>query len=91
MNILLQSAADMNAVSAIGNTPMLVAAGRGKFDFVYDFLVLGADFTVKNDNGKDLADRTHAKRKLMDPNHELGIALEKVIVFLREKGVEIDG
>lgn len=89
-SILLKSGADMNAVSAKGNTPMLVAAGRGKFDFVYDFLILGADFTVRNNNGKDLADRTVAKRRLMDPNHELGIALQKVIDFLRGKGVEID-
>jgi len=87
--ILLDAGANMNAQLKNGNTPMMTAAALGQFDLVLDLLNRGADYTVKNFNGDDLADRIAFVRRTMDPHNELTDWMNKVIDWLKERGVSI--
>jgi hypothetical protein len=88
--ILLDAGADMNFQSMVGDTPMMVAAGLGQFDIVYDFLERGADFRIRNSliDGT-LMDRIAFRRRTMTPNSNLSRWMEKVIAWLAERGEEI--
>lgn len=89
LDILLSAGADVNAQNRFGSTPVMVAAGRGRFDIVYKLLDHGADYQIKNNSGHTLADRIADKRGLMDSSHELYQWMQKVIVWLEERGVHV--
>ena len=88
--ILLDAGADMNFQSMNGSTPMMIAAGQGQFDIVYDFLQRGADYRIRNyyTNGT-LMDDIAFSRRTMDPKNDLTRWMEKVIAWLADHGEEI--
>jgi len=65
----------------------MAAAGLGQFDLVYELLERGADYTIQNKNGDDLLDFIVFRAKTMDPKNELTRWMEKVIEWLRKRGV----
>lgn len=89
LDILLAAGADVNAQNSFGNTPVMVAAGRGSFDVVYQLLAHGADYRIKNNSGHTLVDWIASERNLMDPNHELYAWMQKVIAWLEERGIHV--
>lgn len=91
LDLLLDAGADIDARSSNGDTAAMVAAGRGRFDVVYLLLSRGASYSVPNDNGVTLVDRVVDKQGAMDPEHDLARWLDKVVEWLRERGVEIRG
>ncbi len=91
IELLLDAGADINARSDNGDTAVMVAAGRGRFDTVYLLLTRGASYSATNNNGVGLTDRIADKHGAMDPAHELARWLDRVIEWLHERGVEIAG
>lgn len=89
LSILLKHGADPNVKDARGNTPAMIAAGMGRFDIVYKLLKGGADHSLKNDRGYSLLDRIASKRNVFAPGSGQKKYLEKVIAWLRERGVNI--
>lgn len=84
--LLLDAGADINARGGLsGETPIMVAAGLGQFDLVYELLERGADYTIKDNTGEDLLDVIASRKKTMDPNNELYRWMEKVIEWLNTK------
>lgn len=88
-DLLLDAGADINAQNNHGATPILGAATLGQFDLVYKMLNRGADYSIENKNGYDLARMIAFRRRTMDPNNELTQWMHKVIAWLNERGVEI--
>lgn len=85
--LLLQAGADLNAQDVVGWTPMIEAiAARGDYRLVWDFLQRGADYRIKTNNQKTLADFIGTAGII--PHSEQSRWREKVIEFLRAKGVE---
>jgi ankyrin repeat protein len=97
MRLLLASGADINARTTAefskmaigGQTPVMKAAGLGRFDIVYELLEAGADYKIKNDSGHDLAVRVGQKRGAFISGSPQEKDLQKVIAWLSERGVEI--
>jgi ankyrin repeat protein len=78
LEMLVEAGANINAQASTGDTPAMVAAGRGRFDLVYFLLERGANPRIPNNAGRTLADRVVDKERLMDPNHELSRWRERV-------------
>jgi ankyrin repeat protein len=55
VDLLLEHGADINARDIYTNTPLLSAAWRRDFEIAYRLLIRGADYTLKNEHGDDLA------------------------------------
>lgn len=91
IELLLDAGADINARSENGDTTVMVAAGRGRFDTVYLLLTHGASYSATNYSGVGLTDRIADKNGAMDPDHGLSRWLDRVIKWLHERGVEIAG
>ena len=98
MLILLDAGADVNAVtgdeeifgmSMGGKTPLMVAASVVRFDIVYELLLRGADYQLKDDSGRDLVDRVAAMRNRFAAGSEQKIHIETVVEWLSERGVKI--
>lgn len=98
MRILLDSGADINAVtggekifdmSMGGITPVLAAADVVRFDIVYELLKRGAGYRFEDDSGRDLAYRIVAVKGRFAAGSEQKKYLEKVIIWLKERGVNI--
>lgn len=87
--ILLDAGADINAQDLSGDTPMMVAAGLGQFDLVYELLERGADFTIKNKKGDSLLDVIVFRKRTMDPKNELTRWMERIIEWLNMRGVTL--
>ncbi|MEM7613028.1 MAG: ankyrin repeat domain-containing protein, partial [Pseudomonadota bacterium] len=87
--VLLDAGADVDLKDSRGFPPILMAAGFGRFDMVYEFLQRGADYSVVDSNGKSLIDAIQSKRQILDQNHELYMWLEKVVSWLGDEGVEV--
>lgn len=88
IDILLNAGADINFQASYGNTPIMVAAELGQFDTVFKLLSRGADYTITMDNGDDLADVIRDRRKTMDPENELTRWMERVIEWLKDRGIQ---
>lgn len=85
--LLLQAGADLNSQDGSGQTPMMVAiAARGDYELVWDFLQRGADYRLKTNYQKTLADVIGTRHT--DSRSDQYRWREKVIEFLRSKGIE---
>lgn len=85
--LLLAAGADLNAQDGNGYTPMISAiSARGDYHLVWDFLQRGADFRFKSRGGMSLARAIGICH--IDPASDAYQWREKVIEFLRSKGVE---
>lgn len=89
LDILLEAGADVNVQERYGFTPVILAAGRGRFDIVYKLLDHGADYRIKTKSGHDLADIIADTHERMDPSHEMYTWMQKVIARLEERGVHV--
>ena len=90
ISTLIEAGADVNAQLFNGDTPMITAAGLGQFDTVYDLLLHGADYGLKNRfTDKTLADMIAFRRRTMDPKLDNYYWMGKVIDWLGQRGVEI--
>jgi uncharacterized protein len=89
VDLLLAHGADIDAIDKFGSSPVLVAAGRGDFEAVYNLLERGADYRLKNQNGRDLASRVAATVGKIRPGTKFETWQIKVIEWLRERGVEV--
>lgn len=95
--LLLESGADINArtvdessyLSIGGQTPVMKAAGLGRFDIVYELLEAGADYKIKNDSGHDLVSKVAQDVGAFVSGSPQEKDLQKVITWLSERGVNI--
>lgn len=95
--LLLESGADINARTVDessylpigGQTPVMKAAGLGRFDIVYELLEAGADYKIKSDSGHDLANRVAQDVGAFVSGSPQEKDLRKVITWLSERGVNI--
>jgi uncharacterized protein len=95
--LLLASGADINArtvhdssyMSVGGQTPVMSAAALGRFDIVYELLLAGADYSIRNDSGHVLVDRVVQDIGAFVPNSLEERNLQRVIDWLSERGVGI--
>jgi len=78
MTTLINAGANINAIDSSGNTPLLIAAGLGRFDIVYLLIDLGANHTAVDNNGNSLRIYINKKRKAFLPGSEHEIWLNKV-------------
>lgn len=92
--LLLESGADINALTGSeelfgmsmgGKTPALVAADVVRFDIVYELLTRGADYSIKDDSGRNLFDRIASVKGRFPENSEQSIALNKIAVWLAKQ------
>jgi ankyrin repeat protein len=88
--LLLASGANINVQLPLSGWTLLMQAigSNGDYKLVYQLLQKGADYTLKTKEGKTLADvvRTRA----IAPNSDQYIWREKVLEYLRSKGVKVD-
>lgn len=84
--ILLSAGADMNARRSNGNSLLMAATSLGQFDVVYDLLTRGADYTLKNRNGKTLVDYLAFIRSTLDPTADSIEWMNRTIEFLESRG-----
>jgi uncharacterized protein len=95
--LLLASGADINARTSGqifgkpigGKTPVMAAADLGRFDIVYELLLQGADYGVKDIHGNVLADRVAQDVGAFVSGSPQEKDLQKVIAWLSERGVVI--
>jgi ankyrin repeat protein len=89
VDILLQHGADINARESFDSTPVLSAAKIGDYEMVYHLLERGADYSLKDANGSDLASLVATDVGKIRPGTKWAKRHEKVIAWLKAKGVEI--
>lgn len=89
VEVLLDAGPDINAKDRFGNTAVKAAAGLGRFEIVYKLLERGADYTIKDRTGRDLATEVASVAGLLRPESDSAKWMAKVIEWLRAKGVEI--
>lgn len=95
--LLLASGADINARTVDessylpigGQTPVMKAAGLGRYDIVHELLEAGADHKIKNDSGHDLTDRVAQDVGAFISGSSQEKDLQAVVVWLSERDVEI--
>ncbi|HWB13024.1 MAG TPA: ankyrin repeat domain-containing protein [Pirellulales bacterium] len=88
VELLVKAGADVNHGDATGETPLICAAGLNQFDIVYYLLEAGADYRRKERNGLDVC--YEIINTTVSPDHELARWREKVIDWLRERGVSFE-
>lgn len=89
VDVLLQHGADINARDSFGSTPVLRSAAIGDFEMAYHLLERGADYSLKDVNGRDLADLVTKRIGKIRPGTKWAKWHEQVIDWLKAKGVEI--
>ena len=98
MLMLLDAGADINAVTGGeeifgvpmgGKTPLMVAATVVRFDIVYELLLRGADYRLKDDMDRDLMDRIASKKGRFAAGSKQEKFMKQVIDWLSDRGVEI--
>jgi ankyrin repeat protein len=94
MSILLDAGANINAVTGEqeifgvpvgGKTPVMFAADLARFDIVYILLKKGADFSLKDDSGRDLMGRILSMKERFTPQSPQAQDIKKVIEFIESK------
>jgi ankyrin repeat protein len=86
---VLDAGANIDAQDRFGNTAAIAAAGRGRFEIVFKLLERGADYTLKDRTGRNLADEIASVAGALRPGSDSAKWAAKVIEWLRAKGVEI--
>lgn len=88
--MLLDAGADINVQRPItgATLPMIAIGASGDYELVYDLLQRGADYRLKTAAGRDLA--YFISSRAIAPNSEAYIWREKVMEFLRSKGVLVE-
>lgn len=89
VDLLLEYGADINARNKFESTPVLSAAKRLNYEMVYYLLERGADYTLKDRNGYDLAKEVATTVGKIRPGTEWEKWQIKVIEWLQEHGVEV--
>ena len=85
--LLLSAGANLNAQDGNGETPIMRAIeARGDYKLVWEFLQRGASYNIETSYKKTLADMIGIR--LINPASDQYSWREKVIEFLRSKGVE---
>lgn len=90
IDILLDAGAKIDARDGFGNTPVMMAASRPRFEVVLHLLERGADYTIANNAGETLTTKIADKIGRLDPKHEEAKWLQRVIDWLEAHGVRID-
>ncbi len=88
VKMLIKAGADLNYQTALGTTPAMYAALNRWFNAEYLFLDAGADYRIKDKDGRDLVyymTQARPDQLLPDTLH----ARDKVCKFLEEKGVDV--
>ena len=90
VDVLLEAGADINGRDAFRSTPVLTATKVSRFRLVLFLLEQGADYTLWDRLGYDLADQIAYHRNLpRDPKHPEIKAREEVAAWLEARGVKI--
>jgi uncharacterized protein len=89
VDLLLAHGADINARDNFESTPVLTAAKVVNLEMVYHLLERGADYSLKDRNGYDLARWVATTVGKIRPGTKWAKWQEKVIEWLQAKGVEI--
>lgn len=89
VDLLLKHGADINARDSFDSTPVLSAAKVLNFEMVYHLLERGADYSLKDRSGYDLAQWVATSVGKIRPGTKWAKWQEKVIAWLQAKGVEI--
>jgi hypothetical protein len=90
IDLLLEYGANINARDWFDSTPLLDAAGGNTdFEIVYHLLERGADYSLKDRNGYDLALKLSRTVGRLRPGTKGERWQKKVIDWLHAKGVEI--
>lgn len=86
IELLISAGADLNHQDFQGSTALLWAMARNRYDIAYRFLQAGADFRIKDKQGRDLG------YKLITADFSLGrngqLWRERLIDFLEDKGFD---
>jgi ankyrin repeat protein len=87
VDLLLNSGANINAQDSGGDTILERAIeARGDYRLVWEFLQRGADYRLKGNVGQTLADTIDTR--LIDPHSDEYEWRQRVIAFLKSKGIE---
>jgi ankyrin repeat protein len=97
MRLLLASGAEINAramsrsrmIPVSGRTPLMKAAGMGRFDIVFELLEIGADYKIKDDYGTDLTYYVSQKINAFIPGSPQEKDFQRVFNWLTERGVVV--
>jgi len=89
VQLLVDAGADLDHQNALGHTPAMYAARFRWYRVVYLFLERGAEWSIKNKFGDDIAYYCHSygpRNKKFREDYEYYF---KVLDFLRDKGVDL--
>jgi ankyrin repeat protein len=87
--LLIEFGADIDARMKTGLTPILSAALGNRYDMVYALLINGADYTIRDDYGFDLAHYVEESRSLIDKGTVRWLQYQEVVDQLQNLGVDI--
>ena len=90
INLLLDAGANINCQDKWGDTPAMDAAALYRFDLVYVLLGRGADYSIKDRWGATIVSFVKDVPMLSARKEQL-VWHEKVIQFLKERGVDLKG
>ena len=91
VKLLIKAGANLNHQDTCGSTPVMEAATHLEYRIAYLLLQEGADWKLKEGNGKDLAYLCFSFPQMLDKEFPEGFKYNrKVLEFLREKGVDIE-
>lgn len=93
MNLLIAAGAIVDHQDNCGNTPAILAANGGRYDFVYRLLKTGANHRIKNNSNEDVAYMlvdNSTRGEGVDPKSEDGRQLAQVFDLLEKRGVNIE-
>ena len=90
VQVLIDGGADVDFVDDLGMAPIHEAGDFSYWDIVYLLLEAGADYKAKNRHGVDIEMRLKKTKGLEPRGQGQAEAREKVIAFLKERGVEVE-